>query len=747
MLNASAENPPDCLLWSEALAAKFDGVGEFGKDKWDALLGHCQAVCDWPAASFAEELIDAYPDAKVLLTTRDVDKWYNSAIDTVNWRANDTFLWALSFVDWASSMYYPMLNKYWTTIFKGDFEKNGKEVFLAHNEHIRKLVPADNLLEFRMSDGWEPLCKFLGCPVPNTPFPYVNEVKESDQLKLSPEIWLDIIEYASRVRKSELDESKGQSSGSSKARGKSHGQSLGTTNKGTRDLNVLKALRLTSKTLCDLSSPLLFNTVSVGLSTESLARLETMSRNPSIATSVRCVRVNLAFYAEDLAQSWEAFRAYRAEMLGAIEERFRILLDELRDDVACSSQLKNHVRRLGASAAAHKIYDFSASQVRKARWKQMLAALHKLERSETENVLKPACDFARKVAQCVAKMPKVASLEISDLDIDLDWDHHEDKANSLSQHATAPMRWEKYDMTKNCKADEVPIAILLELPLELAKSGLALTKLSISVSASQHQDWDKLNLSSEMTTELANLAGDLKQLEIMWWSPNPDIECLGHPSDVATYNKQTKVVGTFISQILSLSPSLEKLRLCATAFDFSGWRHWEDRDEDYVVHKPSPLASCIGIPLLTQLKRLELDHFNTNVEPLANLIGSRPFPITVRLDNITILKPDNLHAALNMLRSKADPNQQQLGNSPTSPVYVESLFAVRDLEYLFRRKERDLNTGNSRWIEDYEKSPASPAIKYVRWQLDRNPVRNSRSMSYTGYRMFSDVHDLVLDMY
>ncbi|KAF4823531.1 hypothetical protein CGCTS75_v010318 [Colletotrichum tropicale] len=175
MLNASAENPPDCLLWSDALAAKFDGVGSFGKDKWDALLGHCQAVCDWPAASFAEELIAAYPDAKVLLTTRDVDRWHQSALGTVNYRANDPFLWALSYVDWASSMYYPMLHKYWSTIFKGDFEKHGKQVFLEHNAHIRSIVPEENLLEFRMSDGWGPLCKFLGCPVPDTPFPYVNE--------------------------------------------------------------------------------------------------------------------------------------------------------------------------------------------------------------------------------------------------------------------------------------------------------------------------------------------------------------------------------------------------------------------------------------------------------------------------------------------------------------------------------------------------------------------------------------------
>jgi hypothetical protein len=76
MMSASVENPPDCLMWSDALAAKYDGEGTFTRDDWDKLLGHCQAVCDWPAVAFAKELIEAYPDAKVILTTRDVDSWH-----------------------------------------------------------------------------------------------------------------------------------------------------------------------------------------------------------------------------------------------------------------------------------------------------------------------------------------------------------------------------------------------------------------------------------------------------------------------------------------------------------------------------------------------------------------------------------------------------------------------------------------------------------------------------------------------
>lgn len=76
MMSASMENPPDCLMWHDALSAKYDGVGEFGRKEWDQLLGDCQAVCDWPACAFAKELIEAYPNAKVILTTREVESWH-----------------------------------------------------------------------------------------------------------------------------------------------------------------------------------------------------------------------------------------------------------------------------------------------------------------------------------------------------------------------------------------------------------------------------------------------------------------------------------------------------------------------------------------------------------------------------------------------------------------------------------------------------------------------------------------------
>ncbi|KAK4960617.1 hypothetical protein LTR10_003513 [Elasticomyces elasticus] len=175
MMSASVENPPDCLMWSDAFAAKYDGKGTFSRKQWDQLLGHCQAVCDWPAIAFSRELIAAYPEAKVILTTRNVDSWHASTLQTVHWRATEPGLRWTAKVDWAASMYHPMLTKFWRCFWDGDFDRNGKRRFAEHYEEVRQLVPPNNLLEFHISSGWGPLCEFLDVPTPKTAFPRTND--------------------------------------------------------------------------------------------------------------------------------------------------------------------------------------------------------------------------------------------------------------------------------------------------------------------------------------------------------------------------------------------------------------------------------------------------------------------------------------------------------------------------------------------------------------------------------------------
>jgi hypothetical protein len=74
----------DCSMWNGALDAKLYGKGDpFTRTEWDALLGPYAAVSDAPAIVFTEDLMAAYPDAKVVLVERDVERWYKSFNDTV----------------------------------------------------------------------------------------------------------------------------------------------------------------------------------------------------------------------------------------------------------------------------------------------------------------------------------------------------------------------------------------------------------------------------------------------------------------------------------------------------------------------------------------------------------------------------------------------------------------------------------------------------------------------------------------
>ncbi|KAF3492329.1 uncharacterized protein GIQ15_01846 [Arthroderma uncinatum] len=169
MVSCATENKSDCDIWLDALLAKYEGIGTFEKKDWDALLGHCQATTDAPGCAFVPELVAAYPEAKVVLNKRDMEKWYNSVLDTV-YKA-----YIASKAMGVDEPRFKMLGKIWEHMFGDDFHKNGKDVWVKHYQMVRDLVPADNLLEFEAKDGWEPLCKFLEVPVPDVPYPRVND--------------------------------------------------------------------------------------------------------------------------------------------------------------------------------------------------------------------------------------------------------------------------------------------------------------------------------------------------------------------------------------------------------------------------------------------------------------------------------------------------------------------------------------------------------------------------------------------
>ena len=153
---------------------------------WDKAFGDFEAVTDL-AAYFGPWLVEAYPDAKVVLVERDLDKWLASIEIAININyAPYAEFFAHFFEPLVGSKIGPASYK----LFRGFFEADSREqaranaprLYRRHYDAIRAAVSPESLLNFRIQDGWEPLCRFLDAPIPDVPFPHVNEAEEFQKL-------------------------------------------------------------------------------------------------------------------------------------------------------------------------------------------------------------------------------------------------------------------------------------------------------------------------------------------------------------------------------------------------------------------------------------------------------------------------------------------------------------------------------------------------------------------------------------
>ena len=147
---------------------------------WDTLFAGYRATVDVPGCMFYRELLEKYPEAKVILTVRDPERWYDSAAQTLYFARNALPRWA-AMLNPRMRDFQRMIGRLWDGMFRGRFEDRAFAIdaFNRHNEQVRQDVPADRLLVYEVSQGWGPLCAFLGVPVPEgKPFPHLNDAAE-----------------------------------------------------------------------------------------------------------------------------------------------------------------------------------------------------------------------------------------------------------------------------------------------------------------------------------------------------------------------------------------------------------------------------------------------------------------------------------------------------------------------------------------------------------------------------------------
>lgn len=155
--------PVQVPLWAAALA---------GSANWQAIYAGFNSAVDWPTAAFFGELAVAYPEAKFILTERDPEHWADSFGETI-------------YKAMAGRANFPAELKPWLDMAHGVIVKSGFpdgldredliRGFVAHNDAVKKTIPADRLLNYQVREGWGPVCGFLGVATPDEPFPRTND--------------------------------------------------------------------------------------------------------------------------------------------------------------------------------------------------------------------------------------------------------------------------------------------------------------------------------------------------------------------------------------------------------------------------------------------------------------------------------------------------------------------------------------------------------------------------------------------
>jgi hypothetical protein len=159
------QHPQSAPLWIEAGAGRAD---------WDAIFsGYCSVV-DYPGAAYWREIAAWSPNAKVLHTIRDPDKWFDSTQATI-FAPDGPPARAMNSDDPISAFF-----RSFSAPFRDHMHDRAfmTEYFRRHTDEVKAAIPADRLLIYEISQGWAPLCAFLDVAVPEAAFPSENSRAE-----------------------------------------------------------------------------------------------------------------------------------------------------------------------------------------------------------------------------------------------------------------------------------------------------------------------------------------------------------------------------------------------------------------------------------------------------------------------------------------------------------------------------------------------------------------------------------------
>lgn len=162
-------HPAEIPVWHAAMLGR--------EPDWHDFLAGYTAIVDFPGAALWRELAAAYPDAPVLLSTRDsAQTWWDSADATILEATRATIADDNEIGRAHQAMAVAMLEQRFTADWND--ERAATTAYDSHNAAVRAEIPAGRLFEYQPGDGWAPLCAALDLPEPDAPFPHTNTREE-----------------------------------------------------------------------------------------------------------------------------------------------------------------------------------------------------------------------------------------------------------------------------------------------------------------------------------------------------------------------------------------------------------------------------------------------------------------------------------------------------------------------------------------------------------------------------------------
>ncbi|HTW38535.1 MAG TPA: sulfotransferase [Steroidobacteraceae bacterium] len=163
-------NPSHAPLWLRAAENRAD---------WEGLFGGYLSSVDYPGCTFWRELAEFYPDAKVLLSVRDANAWFESTQATI-----------FSAAQLERSRSGPLQEFFDSTVLRdlGEHIHDRDfmiDHFMRHNAAVERAIPRERLLVYETAQGWEPLCRFLGMATPERAFPRANTREQFAQRRVA----------------------------------------------------------------------------------------------------------------------------------------------------------------------------------------------------------------------------------------------------------------------------------------------------------------------------------------------------------------------------------------------------------------------------------------------------------------------------------------------------------------------------------------------------------------------------------